>query len=503
MKIPFAAYLPDLPDLDNPGSSHVRNVIPARGSYRPFPGLSVYSGALGARCQGAVAVTDGSGNVRVFAGDVSKLYLLGSGSTAWEDVSGATYTTGAEERWSFTTYMNRVIASNYADAIQSYVIGTSTDFADLSADAPKCRYLTQAKNFVFAINTSDATDGAQPQRIWWCAQGDPTSWPTPGSSAAIANQSDYQDLTGDGGWNMGGVGGLGGADIVIWQERAMWRGIYVGGDIFWQFDQMEGGRGTSASGSIIQVGGLAYYLGEDGFYVTDGASSRPIGAEKIDKTFFADLNQSYFYRISGAADPINKIVLWAYPSLDSDSGDCDRILAYHWESDRWALIDGVACEMIFRSLSFGYTLETLDSVSSSLDDLTFSLDSRAWTGGRLVLSAFDTDHKLNYFSGANLEAVIDTTEAEPVPGHVSQITEVWPLVQGTSVSPTITPITRGRQNDAVSIGAESAQNDTGFCPVRCNARYHRYRVTIPAGSEWAHAIGVDVPVDRVKKTARR
>lgn len=497
MKISFGDYLPDLPALDNPGSSYIRNVIPARLSYRPMPSLSVYSGALTARCQGAVAVTDLDGNVVNFAGDATTLYNLAAGTTTWNDASKAGgYNTASEGRWAFAQYKQQVIATNGVEAIQEYTLNSSTDFADLDASAPLARYLAVAKAFLFAVNTS--TD---PQRIHWSAIDDPSNWPTPGSAAAVAVQSDYQDLVGDGGWNMGAIGGLSGADLVVWQERSMWRGTYVGGDLFWQFDQVEGGRGTPAPGSIVQVGGLAYYLGEDGFYRTDGASSEPIGADKIDKTFFADLDQSRFDRISSAADPINKIVIWAYASTASTDGRCDRLLVYNWQSGRWSLIDAVECELIFRSLSFGYTMESLDAISADLDALPFSLDSRAWTGGRLLLSAFDTNHKLDYFTGSNLAATLETTEAQPIPNMRAVVTEVWPLVDGGTL--TVTPVTRNRNNDAPTTGTAASQNSIGYCPVRTNARYHRYRVGVASAGTWTHAQGINVPEDKVSAGGAR
>src|SRR5690606_11281656 len=134
---------------------------------------------------------------------------------------------------------------------------------------------------LIAANTSDTSDGPRPERVWWSKQGDPTSWPTPGTSTARAAQSDFQDLVGDGGWCQGLVTGLQGADFVVFQERALWRAIYVGGDVIWQFDPVEGARGTPAPGSIVQSGGLCWFLGEEGFYEFNGVSARPIGADLV------------------------------------------------------------------------------------------------------------------------------------------------------------------------------------------------------------------------------
>ncbi len=66
------------------------------------------------------------------------------------------------------------------------------------------------------------------------------------------------------------------------------------------------------------------------------------------------------------------------------------------------------------------------------------------------------------------------------------------MVEGTSVTPELTVLYRDRLQDAHSSTVQRVPaNITGFCPVRVNARYHRVRVTLPEGSAWSFATGVD------------
>ena len=65
------------------------------------------------------------------------------------------------------------------------------------------------------------------------------------------------------------------------------------------------------------------------------------------------------------------------------------------------------------------------------------------------------------------------------------------MVEGTSVTPSITPKYRDRLQDAYTTGAAVAANSTGVCPMRINARYHRAKLTIPAGATWTFATGID------------
>jgi hypothetical protein len=344
MFVPVAEYTPDQPDFLNPGSGTVRNCLPRTAqSYGPMPSLAPYSSALAARCQGGYAFQDGGGNVNVFVGDAATLYRLTAGSTAWTDVSKAGgYTTAPDQRWSSVLFGSHVVMTNYTDPIQSFVLGSSAAFADLAAAAPKARHLAVVRDWLVAGNTVDGAFGPQPQRVWWSAIDDPTNWPTPGTSGAAAVQSDYQDLVGDAGWVQGIVGNLGTADGAVFQERAIVRMSYVGPPAIFSFATAEGARGTPAPGSIAQLGAVVYYLGEDGFYAFDGSSSRPIGANKIDRTFFADLDPSYFHRISAAVDPASKVCFWAYPGIGNNGGNPNRLLAYHWALDRFTLSDVTA-----------------------------------------------------------------------------------------------------------------------------------------------------------------
>jgi hypothetical protein len=499
--VPIAEWRPDQPDLVDPGAETVKNVLArSANAYGPMSSLAVYSNALTARCQGAVGVTDSSGNANAFAGDASKLYQAVAGSIAWSDVSKAAgYTTGAQERWAAAFFTpERVLMTNFADPIQSFVLGSSTLFSDLSANAPKARYLAVIRDFVMAFNVFDATDGARPTRAHWCAIGDPTSWPAIGSSAAVAVQSDNQDINlgPDFGWGMGIVGGLGSADGAAFFERGIARIAYTGPPSVFGFYAVEGARGTPAPGSIAQLGAFVIYLGDDDLYSFDGSSSTPLGAEKFAKTFYARVDQSQMHRISSAFDPINKIYFMAYPGAGNTNGNCNEVIAYNWLLKRATLIDGLGdIEMIFRSLSFGSTLDQLDAVNASLDALPFSLDSRAWTGGKLLLSAFDGNHKLNYFTGTSLAATVDTSEAQLIQSRRAFVNSVRPLVDGGT--PSVAIGTRERQVDAVTWGGAVAINAVGECPQRSSARYHRARITMPAGATWSNIYGIDVPEDAV------
>ncbi len=477
MIIPFGEYLADLPKLGNPGATTAKNVLPHGVGYKPFNSFTVYSDALTAYCRGAFSAMGSTGDVESFAGDETKLYKLTG--TTYNDVSLSAYTTSADDFWSFVRWKNKVLATNFTDNIQSWTLGSSVAFANLTT-AVKARHIAAIRDFVMVGNTNDASDGNVPNRVRWSAFDDETDW-----TVAAATQADYQDLNGNGGWVQAIIGGQ--EQGVIFQERAIWMAHYVGTPVVFQFNQVEDARGLFAPRAVVAVGNMIFYLSDDGFYRFQGGASVPIGNNKVDKTFFDELDTGYTFRICAAADPVNKIVAWAYPTSNAIGGNPDKILFYDWGNDRWSYAE-VNTELLFRSMSLGYTLDTLDTVSASLDDLAFSLDSRVWTGGKLQLSAFNSDHKLGHFTGTAMDGVIETAEFQPVDGQRTEITRITPLVDGGTH--TVQMGTRETQAGTISWGNAVSENDSGECPTRSNSRYHRIRVN--TSGDFNDAMGVKV-----------
>lgn len=481
----FAEYLPDLGYFNNPGITEAKNVLPLANTYKSISTTTEYSSALTARAQGIVSARDNSGNTYVFAGDKTKLYLLST--TTFNDVSKAatTYDTPTDGQWEFAQFEDYIIASNFNDDMQVFQMGTSSNFDTLSGSPPKARNIATVNAFVVAGNTFSAADGNTPYRVRWSAITDHTDW-----TVDVETQAGYNDLVGEGGWVKKIVGG----DIgVIFQERKIYVMSYIGIPSVFQFDEVEKNMGTPASNSVIKVGDQIFFLGIDGFYVFNGRQSVPIGSSKIDKTFYTDLDESYYDRIWAVNDPINNIIFWCYPSKNSAGGLCDKMLAFNYSPSaktRWTLSD-VSVEMIGQSLSAGYTLDGLDAVSASLDALPFSLDSRAWTGNETLLSGFNSSHKLVNFTGDAADATITTQETQINPNGYAEIGRVRPIIEGDSDTTITLEIgTRNSLTDNVSYGDAISQETDGSFSTRANARFHRARVNITGGFDYAKGIDV-------------
>lgn len=492
MLVDFGPWRPDLTDLDS-GCTEATNVVPGFGTYEPQASLVPAISPLVARAQGAIAVMDSGGATYWFAGDSDDLYIINATTTSWSNISTApgAYSTVSTGRWDFALYGDNIYATNYADPIQIYSLGSGATFSDLGGGPPQARHLGVVKNFLVAVNTWDAVDGAVPQRVRWSGLDAPASW-----TVDATTQSDFQDLLGDGGENQGIVVGLTQADAVILQERAVWRMTYQGLPSVFTFDMVEGVRGTPAPGSIIAVGGVTYYLGEDGFYAFDGAQSTPIGQGRIDRTFLGDADPAYFHQMTSVADIGRKLIFWSYTSTAA-SGNPDRVLVYNRGTGEWARLE-VETELLWRTLSFGYTLEDLD-VFGDLDSLPASLDSRQWGGGVQQLSAFDTLHRTAHFSGSYLGATIITREITPPDPRRFLIRETWPIVdcQNATTAVKIAVGSRHTTNDSVSFATAVAMNSVGFCPQRIGDHLVRFRMSLSSSTVWDQAAGIDIQFTQV------
>lgn len=482
--IPFGEWLPDLPPIGLKGATVVSNVTPDAQSYRPFPSLVPFSTSLGGRCRGGVFASDPAHNYYNYVGDASALYALAqnSFSVATRLVGGA-YNVGVDDYWEFANWNQTVYAVNGYTDLPQYISLGGVNFANLSIGV-KAKHIGVMRDFIILGNISDSVTTSN--RVRWCAINNPLSFTV--DSATLA---DFQDLPTEGG-DVQKV--LGGETTVIMQERAIWRMQFVGSPLIFQFDNVHNKIGAYIPQAAIRYQNLTFFLSADGFYSFDGVNLHPIGRGKVDKFFFSDLLTTSLARCNAAVDPNNKLVLWAYPSNSgSIGGNPDKLLAYSWAFERWVLIQGLNIDYLLQSAATGYTLEGLDAVTTNLDALPATLDSSQWTGGQLILSAFNATHQLSRFNGSAMAATVDTGEFQLFEGARCMITEVRPSVVGLSASVTLSVLNRNNLTESVSTGAATLPiNATGFAPCRVSARYFRIRLTTSIGVDFTHLIGVEV-----------
>jgi len=482
--IPLAEFAPDQPRLESGASGHVLNVVPLTAqSYGPLPAPAPVGAALNARCQGAASFRGPDGTILNVAGDATKLYRWDG--TNWNDVSriSGPYATAPEQGWSYTQFGGKVIAANGIDQPQVIDVASPLPFADL-VGPNKARFAATVRDFVM-LGQLDTDQSA----VQWSGLDDINTW------VAGTKQSDIQSFP-DGGRITGLVGGQ---YAIVFQETAIRRGTYVGPDLIFQFDAISTERGCAAPGSIASYQQLVFFLAADGFFLLSGGEGeKPIGDQKVDAWFWANVNESYLHRISAAIDSSRKLYLVAFPSTNS-SGAPDTLLIYNWTIDRWSRAE-VGVDILCRMMNkLGETLDSLDAIYPNLDAMPLSLDSVLLSGSPLAkLGAFGFDKRMAFFEGGNLAAEIDSIEAQVTPGGRTFVGAIRPLVDGGTLAVRVG--SRERANDPVAWSADVTQIADGACLLRSSARYHRARIKIGANGQWTHAQGIDV--EAVEEGAR-
>ena len=275
MQVPFGEWLPDQPEHLKPGANVATNVYHALNTYKRFPSLVNYStNTTSTNARGAGSFRDNSNNIFNFVGTNSNLYQLASG-TFTSRKSGLSGTD--TDFVTFTQFGNHVIASNGVDAPQYYLMGTSTNFANLSSivtagTLPVFRVSGVIRDFFVTGNHTNNSN-----RIQWSGINDLTTW-QPGTK-----QSDLQDLPGSGGQithiTSGEIG-------YVFRQNQIIRMDYVGGATVFRLSVISPNRGAVLGRTVCQDNRRVFFYADDGFYELNGDQVISIGdiEKKVNET---------------------------------------------------------------------------------------------------------------------------------------------------------------------------------------------------------------------------
>lgn len=452
MIIPFGPWRPDQPDFGN-SCITAQNVYPIENGYGPFLGPTVVSDPLPSAPKGVISFRQVSGKRETFVGTETGLYRL-DGDT-WTDVSNPS---GYENsgHWAFAVYGGRLIATNGLDNPQKFDFASSSTFSDLT-NAPKHRFPIVIKESLVALDLTDNSGN----EVAFSAVNDSETWSAAGGGGA-------QSFA-DGGPVVGGTGGEFG---VVLQEFGVTRMDFVGGDLRFTFDQIEGGIGCTDASSIVRYQGQTFYLSSDGFQSFNGAQSQNISDQQVTKTFFSEaanirataagdtrVTDSGDIRVvsetnvvQGALDPQNSVVAWSYQAVGAR-----KIILYNYRLGRWA--------------------EATPTVTE--------LHTSAQPGG-LVLAGFNDSFELVLLDGTPLTATLSTGELQLFKGRSGFVSSVRGLVDAAH------DITVGKKTDLADTETTTtaSSNSNGKCSLRSHGRYHRFELSPTAA--FTEISGIDV-----------
>jgi hypothetical protein len=323
-------------------------------------------------------------------------------------------------------------------------------------------YLTGALNLEFssAVPNGDqvwaAYTQAAPYRVQWSGIGNVTNWPTPLTNAALAVQSGYNDLPA----TLGPVKFIAGYPLygVIFQATGITRASYIGGNVVFSWQTYEWKRGLVAHGAAVQVGANTYFLADDGFYYTDGASVYPIGTASdnsagIDNWFWANVNQSALEAIRAGYDAEKRCVIFAICTGSNTLPD--TLLTYNVLSGKWTRAQ-VAVESLW----------TADNGTDGTQ------------GIRQLLGLFDQTHTPNELTGSGLTGYLESADLAFSDGFTRFTPQVRPNIACMDMPLAVVGIRNSLESSITYSPAGTPDTfSAGFAPTLNNkGLYTRIRI---------------------------
>ncbi len=538
----FGEWTPDQPGVSGSVTEAV-NCYPVANGYAPLNQVEPYPNEDVVASETLLNAFAGkfAGQNTLFAASATKIFKFDSGNNSYVDISKAGgYSATA---WDITQFGPKMILANGVSKLQSFSLAGSSVFADLSADAPTAKYVTVVRDFVVAASVAGAES-----TVYWSDINDETDW-TP----AASSQADSQILP-DG----GDITGLSGGEYgLVFLERAIYRMTYAGSPFFFQFDAISRSIGCISAGSIAQLADKTYFLADDGFYVCNGQTVAPIGAEKVNRWFFDNAAPNLIQtKMSATIDPVRSIIIWTVPTNEGN-----KLIIYNAQVDKWSYSEEEITSLSYL-LTSSATLESLDKISitpgentisgtyvrsgttvtvtatahkletgayvyfnattggaaddfyqitrvdansftlttvatgtittsdcvislPSIDNLTASLDDRAYAGGTWFLGGV-FNNQIYGFTGDLQQAYITSNDIDV--GR-SMISLAKPIVDAGSAD--VAVASRVLLADTISYGNFVHADAENRVSLRSNGYYHRIRVK-PVGNNWKTVVGTEI-----------
>jgi hypothetical protein len=318
--------------------------------------------------------------------------MVSKGGVPYSDVP-------SNAQWRFAQFNDMILAVQVNTPPQKYILASGGTFVDLGGSPPAAAFVSIVGFFVVLTGLL-----SNPRRIQWSDLGAPETW------TAGVGLSDFQDMS-DG----GNVGAMSGGDAfgLMFQQESMRSVTYApGSSTVFQINRISTQETLFADYSIINVGDRTFYIAASGFKMVVGSGNpQPIGKERVDRWFFANVDSSELQLCIGASDPTATRVYWAFKSLQSGADDrFDLVISYDYVLDKWTLLQ-ISGQFLATLAKPGLTLEQLDQIAPGVINVTGAANNGA---GLIRLTVNEISNQYFDIAGQNFIVVQDvegTTEA--------------------------------------------------------------------------------------------
>lgn len=505
MKLPVARFMPDRSPFALDASPEQLNVVPTADGVEPLPGPVSFTPLLGFLTDedgnplydedGEVIVSGPDGDPIVgevvlpgtpkgafyarladgtdirIVGTAERLYRVDTTSLTFVDISGpsAPYNVPLNGYWSFRQFGTTVYAQNGVDTEQMMDIASDTAFSDNST-APIAKYLMVTNDRLHRLCRSD-----NPAEQQWSGLNNP-------GYNVIGLRGCDEQVQPIGNGITGGVDMSFGA--IVFCRNAIRRMVYsAGSQWIYQFDTLSSERGAVSPGSICKIGDDDFvFYAHDGFF--RGMAMQPIGAERVDKWFASSTDESARVNMISALDRKRKVV-WFRFQTTSGANFC---LGYQWQINEW-LLTNASLSMLFSVETAAITIDGLDTIFDTIDDVTPPFDSSFYDGGAVELGAITDEGYFALLNGPNLAATLVSNQMADE-GHqrfrVNSGRMDSDAVNG-SLTLSTADVKGGTFRDRNPV---SPSTRTGKVPFNGDGRVFRITTEIPEAEAWTFFGGV-------------
>ena len=259
------------------------------------------------------------------------------GASTWDTTrSGLTGATGVlldSGKWALDNWGEDVLAQKFDGGLYYWdtSAGLSSNVAsttNVSAAPTKSRFMLVSGDdrhvICFGTETTIGTSSTQDNMfIRWSSQETTNTW-----TATATNTAGSQRLT-DGNQIQTAVRSRGA--VLIWTDMSLYQMQFIGPPFTFGFKQIGSNCGAAGIHAAIDVGGISYWMGNDSFYMFDGAVKK-IPCSVLDYVF-DDIQQSAQRDVFCAANTDFNEVTWFYAS--GSSTQIDRQVTFNYAENLW------------------------------------------------------------------------------------------------------------------------------------------------------------------------
>ena len=472
--IPLLGFAPDA-DPTTPGVIvDCERMIPTRRGMEVAPDprtnpYGVYTGYVNDTIRGAASLPYEPSYAYTLIGQETKIWYNNQQGGTWANVSraGAYSTTVADGGWVFEKFGTLLLGAISSAVPLQYAL-PGNNFADVT-NGPKAWTITQAERFVLAFNGKLNGSASVVDDAWGCsARDDAQDW-----TAAAATQCTYGRIV-DAPGAILAAKPLGN-DVIAYKARSMHIGRYTRDAEVWSWTKLPYSVGCIGKHSVVDVGGVHFFLGLDNLYRFDGARLDGLMDGKIRSWYLAKqgssnvLNYTYTQVVY---DAVREMIWVAFAEILAG----DRVLlAYHIPTGNW----GKHTNNSFLWL-----------VAMPAVPLTYNYEGRL----PMSLGCFKSDGKLyrvdQAYSGAS-----STAGQNPVPTLTTfdfgsdwrdtELRAVRPRLLSSTGTVTGTAYHRAALDASLTTGPSGARTADGKFELRQNDRWHRLKIDFAGYNEIA------------------